>query len=145
MIKRMVLPGIIAALVILAVRITWHQTMLRSYKPEWLVGILAVLFISGGVVLAGWMKKYPLHKQVPAPSGKPESPEQHARHFGLSEAEMEVWLLLEKGLTNAEIAEKRHVSVNTVKTQISSLYEKLGVDNRVKAVALLRDRNHPLE
>ncbi|MBV8950933.1 MAG: response regulator transcription factor [Actinobacteria bacterium] len=61
------------------------------------------------------------------------------RNDGLTERESEILALLPTGKTNAEIAEHLYVSVNTVKTQLRSLFAKLGVRNRVEAVAIARD------
>ena len=51
----------------------------------------------------------------------------------LSEREQEILELLIEGLSNKQIAEKLFLSVNTIKTHILSLYNKLGVNNRTQA------------
>ena len=51
----------------------------------------------------------------------------------LSTREQEILDLLALGLSNKEIGEKLFVSVNTVKTHILSLYNKLDVKNRTQA------------
>ncbi len=51
----------------------------------------------------------------------------------LSERELEVLDLIADGLTNKEIGEKLFISVNTVKTHILKIYEKLDVQNRTAA------------
>jgi LuxR family maltose regulon positive regulatory protein len=57
----------------------------------------------------------------------------------LSEREMEVFKLLENGLSNQEIAEQLFISMNTVKAHLKSIYSKLGVSNRVQAIAKGRE------
>ncbi len=57
----------------------------------------------------------------------------------LSEREIEVIRLLEEGLTNQEIATRLFISLNTVKAHLKSIYSKLGVTNRVQAVAKGRE------
>lgn len=49
--------------------------------------------------------------------------------------ELEVLAELRSPRTLAEIAERRSVSLNTIKTQTGSLYRKLGVQGRRQAVA----------
>jgi LuxR family transcriptional regulator, maltose regulon positive regulatory protein len=53
----------------------------------------------------------------------------------LSRQEQRVLRLLVAGQTYAEIAEALIVSPNTVKTQVSSIYRKLGVSRRAEAIA----------
>ncbi len=53
----------------------------------------------------------------------------------LSETETEVYALLCKGLSNEEIATIRNVSINTIKTQLKSIFIKLNVKNRTAAVS----------
>jgi DNA-binding NarL/FixJ family response regulator len=54
----------------------------------------------------------------------------------LSRREEEVLRLVAEGLTNKEIARQLTVSENTVKTHVTSLFNRLGVDSRARAVAV---------
>lgn len=51
----------------------------------------------------------------------------------LTEREQNVIYYLTLGCKNEEIADKLHISVHTVKAHLESIYEKLGVTNRVQA------------
>ncbi len=53
----------------------------------------------------------------------------------LTEREMEVLMLLADGLVKKEIAEKLEISVTTVVTHVSHIYEKLNVKNAPSAIA----------
>jgi len=53
----------------------------------------------------------------------------------LSDREVDVLHLLADGLTNQEIALTMHVSVNTVKTHLKNIYDKLGVHTRREVIA----------
>ncbi|KAF0118551.1 MAG: response regulator [Rhodospirillaceae bacterium] len=63
--------------------------------------------------------------------------------FGtLTPRERELLSALAGGLTNAQIAAKLDISVNTVKFHLKNLYDKLGVNNRAQAVAAyLKERS----
>lgn len=54
---------------------------------------------------------------------------------GLTPRERELLAALAGGLTNAQIAGKLEISLNTVKFHLKNLYDKLGVSNRAQAVA----------
>jgi DNA-binding CsgD family transcriptional regulator len=61
------------------------------------------------------------------------------RLAGLTAAEGRVLTLLERGLTNREIGASLFVSNETVRTHVSRILHKLGVDTRSKAASLARD------
>lgn len=54
----------------------------------------------------------------------------------LSEREKEVLGLMGKGLSNAEIAARVYLSEGTVRNYVSSIFEKLGVEDRTQAAVL---------
>ena len=53
----------------------------------------------------------------------------------ITEREAEVLALMVEGLSNPEIAERLFVSVATVKSHVNTLFAKLGVSTRAKAIA----------
>lgn len=56
----------------------------------------------------------------------------------LSSQELRVLRLLVAGRSNREIAVEQIVSINTIRTQVQSIYRKLGVNNRVGACEMAR-------
>jgi DNA-binding NarL/FixJ family response regulator len=58
---------------------------------------------------------------------------------GLSRREQEVLELLARGSSNEQIAARLFLSVKTVRNNVTTIFGKLGVDNRAAAVALARD------
>ncbi len=63
------------------------------------------------------------------------------RSVGLSHREYEVLRLVALGNTNAEIARNLGLTPNTVKSYLQSAMEKLGVRNRVEAIARAHEAN----
>jgi DNA-binding NarL/FixJ family response regulator len=68
----------------------------------------------------------------PGPSGLAGSRDGSAE---LSARETEVLELICRGLSNLEIADQLFVSVNSVKTYVRQIYQKIGVGRRAQAVA----------
>jgi DNA-binding NarL/FixJ family response regulator len=64
---------------------------------------------------------------------EPSKQESEASDISLGEREREVLRLLTLGKNNNEIAEELYVSVHTVKSQVSTLLQKLSVNDRVQA------------
>lgn len=56
------------------------------------------------------------------------------REEGLTEREAEILALITQGLANAEIVERTHLSINSIKTYIRSCYRRIGVNTRTNAV-----------
>lgn len=57
----------------------------------------------------------------------------------LTKREKQVMALVKQGLSNKEIADSMHVSLNTLKVHIRNLYGKMGVENRKQALQKLSD------
>lgn len=59
----------------------------------------------------------------------------------LTERELEVLKLISESMSNREIADSMGITVNTVKTYIKYIYDKLGVNRRVQVVTRARELN----
>ncbi|MDR6570764.1 response regulator transcription factor [Chitinophaga ginsengisegetis] len=60
---------------------------------------------------------------------------------GISNRELEVLILMAGGLSNQEIADRLFVSLNTIKTHSSRIFEKLDVKRRTQAIEKARQMN----
>ncbi|MEU3608809.1 response regulator transcription factor [Streptomyces sp. NPDC035033] len=76
-------------------------------------------------------------------AGRPEARPRRAaaaeRLAGLADREREVAVAVGRGASNAEIAAALYMSVPTVKTYVSRLLARLGLDNRVQIALLVHD------
>jgi LuxR family maltose regulon positive regulatory protein len=88
--------------------------------------------------LSGDMKAYAQSILHAFPQAAPPLPASHPNMEGLvdalSEREIEVLNLMVSGISNAEMASRLFVSVNTVKKHITNIFNKLGVKNRLQAI-----------
>ena len=57
----------------------------------------------------------------------------------LSEREFEVMRLVAEGLPNQEIANRLFITLNTTKTHVRHIFDKLGVNDRPSAIAKARE------
>ena len=60
---------------------------------------------------------------------------------GLTAREVEVLRLVARGLTDAQVAEQLIISPRTVNWHLTSIYSKLQVESRTKAIARARELN----
>ena len=61
-------------------------------------------------------------------------------HSDLTDRELEILVLIGEGKTNQEIADELFIGIKTVKTHVSNILSKLGVEDRTKA-AIYAHRN----
>lgn len=65
----------------------------------------------------------------------PDQEDRLGHDVGLSPREVETIALVTQGLSNVEIAERLHLSANTLKSHIRQAYRKIGASSRAQAVA----------
>jgi DNA-binding CsgD family transcriptional regulator len=118
------------ALAIALAALEWLQARyaVRAVPPELYIGILALAFTALGI----WAGRRLTPR--PAPTGPFARNEAAIRSLGLTPRECEILDLLASGRSNKELARSLGISPNTVKTHVARLYEKLGVDRRIRAV-----------
>jgi DNA-binding NarL/FixJ family response regulator len=57
----------------------------------------------------------------------------------LTSKEFEILIDIYEGRTNKQMSDKHYISINTVKTHIQKIYEKLGVNSRTSTLAKARE------
>jgi DNA-binding NarL/FixJ family response regulator len=104
--------------------------VLKDDPPEQLLD--AIRIVAGGdALLSPAITKRVIKRFTRMPQATP--PKQLEE---LTERELEVFRLIARGLSNAEIGEQLYISDTTVKTHITHILQKLGVRDRVQAVVL---------
>jgi DNA-binding NarL/FixJ family response regulator len=107
--------------------------LLKDVPPEQLAEGIRVV-AGGDALLAPSITKRLIQEfATAAPSGSPEPPPGLDE---LTDRELEVFKLIARGLSNAEIAAELVVSETTVKTHVARVLMKLGLRDRVQAVVL---------
>ena len=115
-------------LLMIVLEVTHYKAIVKDIRIELFGTLVAILFMGLGIWLGvTWYKKrinfdkYDAHK------------------LGLSQREVEVLQLLSQGYSNQEIADKLFVSLNTVKTHIQKIYQKLNAKRRTQAIQKARE------
>ena len=104
--------------------------VLKDDPPEQLLH--AVRIVAGGEALLSPAVTHRVIKQF----ARVPRPERPAQVDELTERELDVFRLLVRGLSNAEIGQELFISDATVKTHITHILQKLGLRDRVQAVVL---------
>jgi DNA-binding NarL/FixJ family response regulator len=106
--------------------------LLKAAPPEDLIKAIRVV-AAGDALLAPSVTK----RLIEEFAKRPEPVASKSKELEtLTEREREVLREVAKGLTNAEIAQRLHVSETTVKTHVAHLLDKLDLRDRVQAVIL---------
>ena len=131
--------GSLAALLFL---LKWLELrfLIADNATEIYAGTLAVIFTSLGIWLALKLAKPKLQtviveKPVYINTSAPFAINQaEVDRLNLSKREVEVLQLMARGYSNQEISEKLFVSLNTIKTHSSNMFDKMEVKRRTQAV-----------
>lgn len=134
--------GIAGGILIAALRFGEYRFLVVEHSVEVYGGLIALLFAGVGVWLGLTITRKEVVKEqvivvkeVPA---APDAPftvnEDRQRELAITPRELEILGLLAQGLSAKEMAAALFVSENTVKTHTARVFDKLGVNRRIKAV-----------
>lgn len=120
--------GLALAVLVFLLEYFEYRYFVRDLSIEIFILIIALFFAGLGL----WFGQ----KLTSSKSGTTgfQKNEKALDYLGISHRELEVLQLVAEGFSNKEIAGKLFVSINTVKTHLSKLYEKLEVSRRTQAV-----------
>jgi len=133
------------SLAILLLFIKWLEWRLVviDYTFELYAGAIAILFTGLGIWLANKLthpktNTVVIEKHVLAEAEHFVLNKAEVARLRLSRRELEVLQLMAEGFSNLQIADKLFISLNTVKTHSSKIFEKLEVQRRTQAVEMAR-------
>lgn len=138
--RHILLYGGIMAILVFALKWLEWKYLITDHSLDIYIGLIAVFFTFLGV----WIATQLLKPKIKTVVVEKEVYTSHPDGFNIDEAELkklslttreyEVLQLLTQGHSNAEIAENLFLSLSTVKTHVSNLFDKMEVKNRIQAV-----------
>ena len=138
--RQLLLYGVALALLLFLLKWMEYRFVIMDHAFEIYITLIAVLFTALGIWLA--LKLVPVKTHTVVVEKEvylhPASPftfnEVQQQKLGLSHREIEVLQLMAAGMSNQEIADQLYVSIHTVKTHTSNVFQKLDVKRRTQAV-----------
>lgn len=134
------LYGISLAILLFLLRWLELRFIIFDHALEIYVGAIAIIFTALGIWLALKLTKPKIERVVVEKeiyiekAGEFVFNEAAMNRLGISKRELEVLQLMAEGLSNAEIAGRLFVSLNTIKTHASNLFFKLEASRRTQAI-----------
>lgn len=138
--KHTLLYGACLALLLFLLKWLELRLIVINHAFEIYIGAIALIFTSLGIWLALKLARPRVRTVIVEKEVHVSRPavftinREELGKLGLSSRELEVLQLMAEGLSNQEIAARLFVSLNTVKTHSSNLFEKMDVKRRTQAI-----------
>lgn len=138
--KSFITYGFSLALLLFVLKWIQLRSIIWDHSVEIYMGVIALLFTGLGIWLAVKLTKPKVEKVIEEKivyiknNTEFTINEVALEQSGISKRELEVLQLMAEGCSNQEIADRLFVSLSTVKTHTSSLFEKLDVRRRTQAI-----------
>ncbi|THU34183.1 DNA-binding response regulator [Niastella caeni] len=132
--------GISLAILLFILKWLQFRFVIIDHALEIYIGAIAVIFTALGIWLALKLARPKIETVVVekevyiTPANDFATNDEELARLGLSKRELEVLQLIAEGLSNQEIAARLYVSLNTIKTHSSRIFEKLDVKRRTQAI-----------
>jgi DNA-binding CsgD family transcriptional regulator len=139
--KAVAVYGLAGGVLIVVLTLTEYRFLVVERSVEIYAALVAAIFAALGIWLGLTLtrtREVVVVKEVPAPDPPFVVDVAKVRELGITPREMEILELIARGMSTREIAAALFVSENTVKTHASRLFDKLGVNRRIKAVETAR-------
>lgn len=148
--RPILLYGILCGALIVLLQVVEYRFLVIDRRVEIYGGLVAAIFAGVGIWLGLRLVRpkervvvrevevpVEVHVEVPVEvpvAGPFVRDEAQVAALGLTPRELEILEFIAAGLSTREIAERAHVSENTVKTHSSRVFDKLGARRRTQAV-----------
>ena len=136
--RHALLYGILGGVVIAGLKLIEYRWLVVEYSVEIYGGLVAAVFAGLGLWLGLRLTRRAetvVVREIHIPAPVTFVRDQHQlESIGITPRELEILELIAEGLSNREIADRVHVSENTVKTHSSRVFDKLGARRRTQAV-----------
>lgn len=137
--KSTILYGVSLAALLFLVKWLELRFIIIDHSLEIYVGSIAIVFTALGIWLSQKLTKPKketiiIEKEIYVETAEFVQDKSQLEKLNLSKREMEVLELIAQGCSNQEIASQLFVSLPTIKTHSSKLFEKLDVNRRTQAV-----------
>ena len=150
--RHVLIFGLAGGLLIATLQYTEYRFVIIEHSVELYSALVAILFATFGIWLGlritrsrETIRETVVVREVlvPAEAPVPFAPdmgrqqvkqEVQQQALGITARELEILILVARGLSNREIATQLFVSENTVKTHCARVFDKLGAARRTQAV-----------
>lgn len=139
--KSTILYGFVLAFLLLLVKWLEFRFVIVNHSLEIYIAIIALIFTALGIWLSKKLTKpktviieKEIVKEIVIDTTEFIQDKKTIENLNISKRELEVLDLISKGMSNQEIADALFVSIPTIKTHSSKLFEKLEVSRRTQAV-----------
>ena len=141
--KHVLLYGLLGGVLIAGLKAIEYRWLVVEHSVEIYGGLVAAVFATVGIWLG--LKLTRNTETVVVREVMVAAPVNFVRDqaklesLGITPRELEILELIAAGLSNKDIAERAHVSENTVKTHSSRVFDKLGARRRTQAVQMAKE------
>ena len=142
--KHTILYGVSLAILLFSLKWLQLRFVILDHAFEIYIAAIALIFTALGIWLAlklakPKVKTIIIEKEVYIEkNGDFILNQRELNKLGISKRELEVLQLMAEGLSNQEIASRLFLSLNTIKTHSSRLFEKMDVERRTQAIDMAK-------
>ncbi len=111
--------------------------MLPPFWKTW--WFITLVFIVASFIILSWLRTRA--KLRAARTVKKENLEKVFKKYNITQREQEIIIMILDGANNKEIETKLYISSSTVRNHIYNIYQKLGIQNRIGLINLIKKQS----